>query len=82
MPQLPAAPGSDFPLLAPASGVVGGESVIWIIIVLIWELVVLIQLMMSCQQQAHGLLIAQNLTEQRMDKHRDTLRELASECDR
>lgn len=53
---------------------------IWIVVVVvISELVVLVQLLMSYQTRAHRLVLAQNPIKQRMDKHRETLSDLAKE---
>lgn len=52
---------------------------IWIAVVVICELVVLVQLLMSCRTRAHRLVLAQNPIKQRMDKHRETLSDLAKE---
>ena len=53
---------------------------IWIaVVVVICELVVLVQLLMSYQTRAHRLVLAQNPIKQRMDKHRETLSDLAKE---
>ena len=53
---------------------------IWVaVVVVICELVVLVQLLMSYQTRAHRLVLAQNPIKQRMDKHRETLQDLGKQ---
>ena len=53
---------------------------IWIVlVVLIGEIVIFFKLMLGYRQRANRLFIAQNPVKQRMQKHREKLRELAKE---
>ena len=53
---------------------------IWIVLViLIGEIVIFFRLMLGYRQRANRLFIAQNPVKQRMEKHREKLRELAKQ---